>query len=652
MMQQLYIDGKLADIGEGVDVALELKSNLLTGADNFSGNSSLTITLPTTVRNRDIISHADIVQGGGNVPYQFHNIEYYRNGVQIIRGGVGRLLSTKTDGIEIAIVWGIRSAIDALMEADDTLNAISTDAAITFNGTPITTPYADALTDEVFYAAMDVIRRTGVSNFTMNMTTRTRTWESSSLEAAQGYIHPCVRMNWILSKLETMYSTTFDFGAAQTEIDAMIVPLITKVPNDITFSGGYKGSTHEPTTWGSGNYVRFDQVHASPIITTHATGVGYLECATSFSGAIRFRMVMWFDTSSLTHIAGPMYIPEYGYDIVFNVNGTPVQSCSIIGENSAIYADEITGAYVYFEVNGELPISMDVGDQLTMQIACIDGGVIDPSLGDGIHIQGGNIYITDVVSDEVMPGQDFPVAGNLPDIKPIDLIKFLCAVTGTFPVQSSTASVLTFKPVADVFDWSHAEDWSRRLLSVTDRPVAAEKAYDVDGWAQQNWFKWKNDATVTGDYDGSINVDNETLEQTRDVITFPFAATDGNNIPMYTYERKWNGDTNSWDTDIKWSKVEPRVLQLIEGSAHQAVASFDMGMDNILASKYGDLAATMAQPSVITETIRISDVELAYVDESKAIYIGQHGAYFALLSLTTNGNETAEVKLLKLTKEA
>jgi hypothetical protein len=92
------------------------------------------------------------------------------------------------------------------------------------------------------------------------------------------------------------------------------------------------------------------------------------------------------------------------------------------------------------------------------------------------------------------------------------------------------------------------------------------------------------------------------------------------------------------------------VLNLIEGSSGEAVGMFDMDMKRILSDYYGDLAATMQQPSVITETIHITDVELSQVDETRPIYIKQHGAFFALLELNVKGNHTAEAKLLKLTK--
>ena len=55
-------------------------------------------------------------------------------------------------------------------------------------------------------------------------------------------------------------------------------------------------------------------------------------------------------------------------------------------------------------------------------------------------------------------------------------------------------------------------------------------------------------------------------------------------------------------------------------------------------------------PNFWVQNINITDVELSQVDETRPIYIKQHGAFFALLELNVKGNHTAEAKLLKLTK--
>lgn len=644
MIQQLYIDGQLADIAEDTNVTFSIVSNLLTGAADFKGNRSLTIALPSTVRNRSIINMAQVVQGGGSYPYTFHNVDYYRNGVAIIQGGIGRLVSATPDKLNIAIVWGVRTAVEALLGSDKTLASLPTTAAIRFHNASEVTDYEDALVDDVFYAAMDTELHEGENAYYhTHVVIGSDTYNYTEEQPASALLHPSVRMNWILSLMESQYGVHIEWGDAMDDIDRMIVPLVKKIPNDTTYNYGFTASTSEPN---GGNKIRFSITHASPIISQGQSVPEVLTCATAFTGLAKYSLVLYINEADLVPVSRPIMRAKYGYSIGLLV-GSTWHWCPIMPEGYTFLADKITGGRLTLYVSGYLNIEMAVDDILMLAIGTTRNGIFDPNTAGDIHVQGGPLFIAEIIGkeNEVQPDQMFPVEGNLPDIKPIDLVKFLAAVTGVFPVQASTTDTLVMCPVASVFDWNRIVDWSGRLLSPTARPVAANKAYAVDGWAQRNWWKWKEDDTVLGNYDGSIDVDDETLENDRDVVTFPFAATDGNNVPLYTKEIKQGGVV-----ETKYKDVQPRVLNLIEGSSGEAVGMFDMDMKRILADYYGDLAATMQQPSVITETIHITDVELSQVDETRPIYIKQHGAFFALLELNVKGNHTAEAKLLKLTK--
>ena len=148
-----------------------------------------------------------------------------------------------------------------------------------------------------------------------------------------------------------------------------------------------------------------------------------------------------------------------------------------------------------------------------------------------------------------------------------------------------------------------------------------------------------------------IEVDDETVEETRDIMVFPFAATDGNNVPMYTSTNTYDTDTQTWITEIKWNKVEPRVLHMQADSNGDAEAYFGFDMSLIVSKYYYDFAATMKKPVVITERFVMSDLQFMALDETKPIFLRQHGAYFALLSCELYADGTAKATLLKLKKQ-
>lgn len=652
--QQLYIDGVLADISDSTEVTLTHESNLLTGAAEFKSNRSLTISLPATMHNRKLFGYADIVQYDGGVPYDFHDAEYHRNGVPIIQGGQARLLQVTPEELQVCIVWGVRAGVDAMLASGETLNDISTNVAVEFHATPQVDTHAYAITHDIFYAAMDTERHAGENEYYhVKVDIAGREWSNNALSPASSFLHPSVRMTWLIQQLQTKYGVTLDFDDGTNDIATMIVPLVSKVPNDITFNGGYTAHGQEQTTWGGvfGSGFAFTTTNSSAIIAPQNNPPeNDLVCVTAFNGLLRFSVYMYLD--DLVLVSYPIYRSKYGYALEIGVNGV-FTTCVIIPENSYFMAqDRDSNGRIGFTINGSSPISMNVGDRLVMRVAKIDQGVISNISVDGIHVYGGTIWINEIIGsvNEVQPTQQFPVQGNLPNIKPVDLIKFLCAVTGVFPVQASTDTMLSMRPVADVFDWNNAVDWSEFLLSPVDEPIAADTTYTPDGWAKKNWWKWKQDDTVLGSHDGSIDVDDETVEEERDIYVFPFAASDGNNIPMYTSEREWDADSQTWKTEIKWHKVEPRVMHLTEDDNGDAVADFDYDIANIITNHYMDLAATMERPVVIKETFRMTDVMFMRLDETRPVYLAQHNAYFALLSCELHQDGTAKATLLRLKK--
>lgn len=658
MTQQIYIDGQLADINEDTSITLRYESNLLAGGSSFTSNHSLTVALPATVHNCRLFGLPTVVQGNVGEAYRWHDVDFMRDGIPVVSGGRCRILKATPEKIEMTMLWGMKRAVDAVLNGGMTLADIATDAAVEFHEQPQVDTYADAVSSntEVFYASLDTIHYASeLDYYHMHVAFQQRSWDTNSLLGASSYLHPSVRMDWLLEKIGEANGITLDFDDPNGEISTMIVPLISKIPNDTTFNGGYKASVAEPATWGgiTGNFIRFTTSNASAIIASQSNPPeGSLVCQTAFKGLLRFSVYLYIN--DLVLVGYPIYRSKYGYRLDVSVRGVS-QSCVIIPEGTTFMANERDNqGRIGFTISGSLPISMSVNDTLTMRITCIDGGTADATLSGGIHVNGGSVWINDIIGDlnEVQPTQMYPVQGNLPEIKVGDLVKFLCAVTGAFPVQSSTDTTLSFRQIADVFNWAQAEDWSGRLLSPTDRPEATETGYTPSEWAKKNWWHWKEDETVAGNYDGGIEVDDETVEDERTVMTFPFAATDGNNVPMYTTESKYNTDTQSWEHTVKWKKVEPRVLHMHENeSTGEAEAYFGFDMSQVIGLYYYDLAATMKKPVVITETVRMSDVQFLSLDEARPVFLAQHGAYFALLSCELSQNGTAKVELLKLKKQ-
>ena len=83
----------------------------------------------------------------------------------------------------------------------------------------------------------------------------------------------------------------------------------------------------------------------------------------------------------------------------------------------------------------------------------------------------------------------------------------------------------------------------------------------MDGYAQKTWYKWKEDETVKGNYDGCISISNQLLDASTDAYEFPFAASDGNIIPIVSWDSHKTGYS---DNDFEEVDCEPRIMRLVD----------------------------------------------------------------------------------------
>ena len=170
---------------------------------------------------------------------------------------------------------------------------------------------------------------------------------------------------------------------------------------------------------------------------------------------------------------------------------------------------------------------------------------------------------------------------------------------------------------------------------------------------------------MKGHYDGDLRIDNETLDIEKVMYEFPFAATDGNTVPMYKIEKAkksgegspFTGNRGEDKNEITKTKEPPysackdRILRLREDGNGFAVAFFDINMQDILDNKYRDMIRTLQQPKMIKEKVKMRDLEILRFDETRPIYLAQYGAYFAATEIRATNSDTAEVTMLQLTFE-
>ena len=467
---------------------------------------------------------------------------------------------------------------------------------------------------------------------------------------------PVVNVSWILERIKTTTGVEFAFPQTVKDyIDTLAIPLVSAKANSLTTGGLVQMAF--ATQYQLGTLAVL--AAANTIFAEQSGAVYQLTATRSAKVNLDIQAFYLWNFANATPSGDGRILYNGISETVKNYEFYPVYIEIKIQHTDPNTDDNIYTVGVYEE---EVKIRVSQfedesmgGNEFTRLIAAT--GEIDVVAGDvftctlknyrgeldALAFANGRILINENTSGDVPRGALFPIVHNLPEIKVIDLVKFLCAITATVPLNRQEAGKVYFEKIANLFS-SASYDWTTKVIPAhTNFEQAQEVTYRLNEYAKKNWYKWKNDDKVFGNYDASLYINDDTLEAEHTILEFPFAASDGNRVPIF--EDKTSIDNTE---DISLEGCEPRIMNVYETDSGFAALRFDIDMQNVVDNQMVGMSATLADVRVIKERIRMSDVELAAFNESKPVYLRQYGSYFAVLSLESNGDGTAVATMLRL----
>lgn len=683
--ERLYIDGELVDIDDTTKITMNIKSNLFRDVSKIASNSTYTVKLPKTVRNQMILKHADLVQARDSYPYLTHTARYFRNGVEVIKDGRLTVLQVTETAVEVCIVWGLYPNFNKLINAGTTLNQLKSNDRLLYKSSNEVNTYEDALKANYFYADYDVWTHEKKVDYTWRSGTgmtypvsRVYSFISSSAfhggkragETDKGVenLHPVVKASYVLELVKKQTGIDFSFiGAAKEYIDTLIIPLINKKSNELTFDGQFKADIQASMNAGA---LPLKVTEASSVFDAKVgNSVSLLNVKSDANVIVDFKGEWQFDMtgarpngrSSWTSNGETMTYDNYNFRNFYYLKMTVTNGTEsteyVIGKRERNMVQVPAGyqGICKFEYTGYGKVEVKAGGNVKLEWLS-DGGMKDA------QFLGGTLKTT-LSSDETVPsGGYYPIAYNLPKIKIIDFVKFLAAITGTFPLQMSKDKIVEFVPLSTVWDNKRqAKDWTGRIIAQGNENKPKAIDFRMEDYAQHNYYKWKADDKVLGDYNGDLAINNETLDTEKTIFEFPFAATDGNNVPMYAApdytssgegvefgKRREEGKTTTEEKKPSYNACKDRILRLTRGNDGKAAAVFDIDMQEIIRDKYRHVAESLQNAKIVTETVRIRDLELIDFDETKPVYLAQYGSYFAITEIKADENGYAEVTMFQL----
>lgn len=593
MKEELYIKGESVDLGDS-EITLNFKSNLLGDISKITASNSYTITLPRTNKNIRLLDFPDVAGHESYMMRDYFNAEYYRNGVKLF-DAKAVLISCSEDGFDVVLTWGINDKFISLINDDKSIQEFA-DEALLWNSE---STYDYGLTPDRSYPQNGYIpMNTGID-------------VDSNRDKI--FVHPSASVKVLLEQIEYVYGMTLSFPSDIMEkIERLYIPLVSQKSNpkynyfavkfgnylaDFSFeflqtnsiSGAYlfQGSTYQP----------FSIVISNTSIEWYLS----INIKTNQDNEGSFVLVVFSDS-------------EYNKLHEFK-----------------IYTDT-KGSHSY---NGRIPFN--ISDYDLIRISAYGGGnVIIDKESSNIILKNPNI------TENIKYGTYYPVGSNLPNIKVVDLIKQICWLFGLFAIKSDMG--VSFIPVETIIDnKGNAVDWSKKL--VPTGWTAEETSYTFGDFAQKNYFRYEENENAKS-ADGYMVVQNKTLDHEKDLVKLPYTAGGDNGDMSSVPYFKWNDDGENIDLVDCGDRI--MYLHYESGTGEYPKLSFKgLSFNEIILKYYSYYQDLIKSPFVIKDTFRLTEIDLKNIDYTIPVYIERYAAFFAIISIKSQG-DYSECELLKL----
>ena len=592
MKEELYIKGERVDLRDD-EITLNFKSNLLGDISKITASNSYTITLPRTNKNIRLLDFPDVAGHESYMMRDYFNAEYYRNGVKLF-DAKAVLISCSEDGFDVALTWGMSEKFIQLMNDDKSIQEFA-DMALPWNSS---TTYDNGLVDGQL--SHGYIRHNAGIDVDSNRD--------------KIFIHPSVNCMRLLEEIASYYGLTMDWGSYKQYIELLYLPLISqKASSKYNFFEANITGTLDSDI----KYVKFTQINRVDGINISNTET-YGDVVRIYETSLDWEL----DILIYTNKHNTLNVVE----LAFYSNAQYIKSLQISSNDIGLCA-----------YKGVIPFDITEYSNITIRIRINNGALL------GIIKSYIKIFSEDVQS--VSYNQYYPIGSNLPDISVFDFIKQICWLFGLFAIKSDTGvSFISVNKIIDNRD--KAVDWSKKL--VPTGWTAKETSYTFGDFAQKNYFRYEENENAKS-ADGYMVVQNKTLDYEKDLVKLPYTAGGDNGDMRAVPYFKWSDD----GTTVELEDCGDRIMQLVisfdsQGKEDARLDFSDLKFQNRVSrfglSSYQDL---IKSPFVIKDTFRLTEIDLKNIDYTIPVYIERYAAFFAIISIKSQG-DYSECELLKL----
>lgn len=591
MKEELYIKGESVDLGDS-EIALNFKSNLLGDISKITASNSYTIELPRTMKNTRLLEFPDVAAHESYMMRDYFDAEYWRNGIKLF-DAKAVLESCNEDSYSVILTWGIDERLIALVNDDKSIQEFA-DMALPWNAS---TTYDNGVVNGQLSHGY-IPHNSGID-------------VDSHRDII--FVHPAANCMRILEGIAEYYNLPMDWGGYKQYIEALYLPLISQKANP---KYNYFEATITGTLDSDIKYVRFTQINRVDGINISNTQT-YGDVVRIYETSLDWELDILISTNK----HNTLNVVE----LSFYSNAQYIKSLQINSNDIGVCA-----------YKGVIPFDITKYSNITIRIRINRGASLGP-IRSYIKIVGEDV-------NSISYGQYYPIGTNLPDIKVVDFIKQMCWLFGLFAEKSDTG--IRFINVSQLTtNKSKAVDWSKKL--VPTGWTAKETTYSFGDYAQKNWLRYEeNENAKSADY--YLSVEDRTLDNEKDLIKMSFTAGGDNGDDRAVPYFKWNDNGGNIDLEDCGDRIMQLVIKFDSAGKQDVRLEFTgLKFQNRVSRFYRYYRDLIRSPFVIKDDFRLTDIDLKNLDMTVPVYIEQYGAYFAIISIKSQG-ETSEVELLKL----
>lgn len=617
-MIELYVNGQAVDLAPNTKITLNFASNIFGDISKINASNSFTINLPKTTTNRSVFG----MPMSSAAPYKQWSADIYVNGVSIVDAAHLVLLSVG-ENYEVALYWGVASDLQSLKDSDKTLRDIKEVLSIKYGGDNWWNTYRKG-TDKNGVENYNICEQRcncGVGNL--------RDMEEWRTQFAD---LPFVNVGWVWSQIvkdnnlqitipdnivDKMHELGMPFTTREVEIESFSFStrFLNKKVVERKIQDAFSGLTRNQDV-----HIIFYQI---------SNNVEKNDAFEMLNEEVEIELIdKKHYTTATVYKAKNEHTCIVEATVEYKENFHPVALLRKYNKEKGEWEDIARAEHIV-----KAAIELKAGDMI-----CLEAEPNDKLWYIGVDSASIKYTISEGISEATF-GNDINTADNLPTIKQIDFIKAMCQMFGLWVTLIGDS--IHFQSYDSLYE-SETIDWSNKLIGTGDADAGVSD-FKVSDYAQSNILAYKADKTSEVDASGALVVENTTLDQSKEMVTLPFAATDGNTIPWY----KWK-DEYAEELELETQKIEPRIVKLNTGDESVDISFSGLSFTDLLNDYYTGLQRMISKPVVIEEKFRLTEIDIKDLDYRKTIYLQKYGAKFVIDKVQWSDDGISTVTLVKL----